>query len=364
MAVSATSPFEEYAVGQILTLNILANSTMRVRIRQLHTRTLSCTMMVDVLNEMHPEKESAAFLKLFDRRFSDGLREEWGIEPWTKDTEEEYVESVENGSFNKFLYDLRHVENLLEDTGERWDIAQDETFLAEKLLELYEAEVETYNALLRYQGRHIPRLLAAVELDLTPPNVDQRADGEPTDKEDAGNRITVEAANDDTTEDTTTGDKTTGDTTTDEEVVSYEPVGETATDQKPIEVFEPYKVKGVLLDHIEGYSLRDIAKHFPESTLQEIVDNAIKITHVLGDHNILNKDVRLDNFIISPVENSQPQVFMIDFALCRFRGDGESDLDWGRAKWSKDEEGYVGLFMKKYLKNNDGFELNFEHSYR
>ena len=54
---------------------------------------------------------------------------------------------------------------------------------------------------------------------------------------------------------------------------------------------------------------------------------------------------------------------MIDFAQCRFRGEDESDLKWGRAKWSQDEEGAIGAVMKARLKKF-GFNLKYKRSMR
>ena len=71
---------------------------------------------------------------------------------------------------------------------------------------------------------------------------------------------------------------------------------------------------------------------------------------------ITNDDV--DNWT-----TSVPQVFMIDFALCRLRGSEETDVKWDRNKWNEDEEGAIGLMMRKYLLNYN-FELDFTHSLR
>ena len=54
---------------------------------------------------------------------------------------------------------------------------------------------------------------------------------------------------------------------------------------------------------------------------------------------------------------------MIDFAQCRFREKNESDLQWGRAKWTQDEEGAVEAVMKSRLAKQ-GFKLNYEPSMR
>ncbi|UZP44986.1 hypothetical protein NXS19_012798 [Fusarium pseudograminearum] len=95
---------------------------------------------------------------------------------------------------------------------------------------------------------------------------------------------------------------------------------------------------------------------------QDIFDQAIKIVDILGDHNILNKDVRLENFMVVPRPNKY-QVFMIDFGLCRFRGDDESDEEWGRDKWMEDEDGYVGQILGRDFRKI-GFEFRYNKSYR
>lgn len=140
------------------------------------------------------------FLKLIDRRFADKLQDDNGIDPWTKDMEESYIEFVQSGGVLNFLHDLRHVKDFQEETEDDWDDAPDEAFLANKLLELYTAETATYNAIRNYQGCQIPHLFAAVNLDLTPRN----AQGEVS---------------------------------------------------RPEELFQ---VKGILLQYIEGFSLSDL----------------------------------------------------------------------------------------------------------
>lgn len=85
------SPFKDYALGQVLTLNVVRDHdepspwVLHARVRRLHTRSLSCTMVVDLLDEEHVLlKDGVAFLKLFDRRFSDSLRSQCPFEPWTR----------------------------------------------------------------------------------------------------------------------------------------------------------------------------------------------------------------------------------------------------------------------------------------
>ncbi len=102
--MASYSPFEDYQVGQVLVLNVIpdhgeirSTSTVRARIRQLHNaRTLSCGMVVDLLGEgCH---DNPLFLKLYDRRFSEQLRRDHGIDPWTREAEKEYIEAVRTGA--------------------------------------------------------------------------------------------------------------------------------------------------------------------------------------------------------------------------------------------------------------------------
>lgn len=455
MAASAMSPFEEYGEGQILTLSILPESTLRVRIRKLHSHTLSTTMVVDILEEGEdPEKVArTAFLKLFDRRFAADLREEWHIEPWSKSDEEAYIESVENGAMDEFLHKLHHVENYVSETEDDWDDAECEIFLADKSLQLYEAEVGTYKALMLHQGRHIPRLLAPVELDLTPAKsckksgdgeancaetpdtrvtgeeatVDKTAIGESTieetagkgttDKEATSNTTTAEDAcveetaiekplikeplikeplikelftkeplieepsiNEATIEGTTIEELAVEDTTC-EEMTAEEPTSKKAIKEaeqvsgekstliiKEVgneQAFQPFKVKGVLLEYIEGYNMWDMLDHFPPSTWQGLVDEAIGIVHILSDYSILNQDVRPENFLVAPgKDGAAPRVYMIDFGCCRFRREDESDEDWGRDKNSRNEDGAIGARVQQKAKRDYGVELVYEVSER
>ena len=211
-------------------------------------------MVVEILDGFNRDiQPRTAFLKLFDRRFADQFREDNEIDPWTKDMEESYIEFVQSDGVRSFLHDLRHVEDFQEETEDDWDDAQNEAFLAE-LLKYFTAEAATYNALRDHQGSLIPRLFAEVNLDLTPPNAH------------------------------------------DEEI-------------QPEELFQ---VKGILIQYIEGFTLSALPDHAPQSSWQNIVDQAVSIIHVLGDNNIMNQDVCPDNFMISPEGDGRYQFFMID----------------------------------------------------
>lgn len=75
----------------------------------------------------------------------------------------------------------------------------------------------------------------------------------------------------------------------------------------------------------------------------------MNILRLIKDYNILNRDIRPDNFIVSPLPNKQNNylysVYIIDFGLCRIRGKDKTDFEWERAKLTKDEEEAVGLII-------------------
>lgn len=309
--MDSCSPFEDYQVGQVLTLSIILEpgktrsaSIVRAQIRQLQKpRTLSCCMIVDILGEGYGA--NPVFLKLYDRRFSEQLRRDHGIDLWTKDAETEYINAVRTGAARQFLHNLHTIPNFEEETGETWDDGQIETFLTDRVHELFDAETTVYDTLRDIQGELVPRLFARVHLDLSLPN----------------NGI------------------------------------------GPIDNTDLFYVKGILLQYIDGFCLSKVQDHAPKCEWQGIVDQAIAIVQVVGDHNILNRDVRPDNFIVQSHRSCCYRVFMIDFGLARLRGRNESDRDWAKAKLNKDEEGAVGLVMKKRLASA-GFELRFENSDR
>lgn len=66
----------------------------------------------------------------------------------------------------------------------------------------------------------------------------------------------------------------------------------------------------------------------------------------LGDHDVLNNDVRPENVLIRNVDYS---VAMVDFAQSRLRREDESWQEWKEHKWTIDEEGAIGYVMGRKL---------------
>jgi hypothetical protein len=319
MATSGTDkPTEDdpiYAIGSILQLKVSLDATsgkeattLQVKVKkQQRPWTLSCAMVVEI--QQAPENLSAlstgdeVFLKMFDRRFAEQIREDYGIEPWCEDFEQDFSRELASGMVEEFLEDLRTVPNFQEETGVNWDNAENEAFLRNELQKCFDSETATYARLQEYQGKIIPHFLASVAFEDTLPDV----------------------------------------------VLS--------TNQQKL-----HEHKGILLQYLPGYSLSGMIENAPRASWQGIVDQAVQEVHILGDHGILNQDVRPDNFMVVP-ENDTYRVFMIDFGQCKFRRNDETDAEWGRDKWIQDEEGAAALIIGLRLKRV-GFKLQYEPSER
>ena len=106
-----------------------------------------------------------------------------------------------------------------------------------------------------------------------------------------------------------------------------------------------FQVHGILIEFIEGYHLSELPNEL-QSTWQSICDEAIRTINLIGDHGVLNEDVRPHNIILRKQATSPaPEIFVIDFGQCRFREDYESDADWVHEKSVQDEEGAIGYVM-------------------
>lgn len=123
-----------------------------------------------------------------------------------------------------------------------------------------------------------------------------------------------------------------------------------------------FEVQGIMMEFIKGYNLSDLAKNKPQSAWQSICDRAIHTVNPIGDHEVLNEDVRPHNILIQKqATSSEHEVFIIDFAQCRFRGDYESEADWKHEKSDQDEEGAIGCVMAHRLKGAVEYKPSFRY---
>ena len=66
-----------------------------------------------------------------------------------------------------------------------------------------------------------------------------------------------------------------------------------------------FEVQGILIEFIEGYYLLELLNE-PESTWQSICDEAVRTIDLIGDHGVLNEDVRPSNIIVRKRATSRP----------------------------------------------------------
>ncbi|EUC60541.1 hypothetical protein RSOL_350990, partial [Rhizoctonia solani AG-3 Rhs1AP] len=100
-------------------------------------------------------------------------------------------------------------------------------------------------------------------------------------------------------------------------------------------------VPGILIEFIPGTNLSQIDP--TRIGLDSVCSTAVDIVNAYSDLHILNRDVRLENWIVKP---NGSEVVMIDFGHCRLRREDEDDQAWKRAKGSEDEEGCVGCVAR------------------
>lgn len=116
-----------------------------------------------------------------------------------------------------------------------------------------------------------------------------------------------------------------------------------------------FEVRGILLERVVGYSLADLATHAPPSCWQRLCEETIRTVDLIGDHGILNEDVKPRNVLIrTHGDVSGNEVVIIDFAQCSFRETDQSEADWQHEKWRQDEAGAIGYVMAHDL--NGAFE--------
>lgn len=119
-------------------------------------------------------------------------------------------------------------------------------------------------------------------------------------------------------------------------------------------------ISGTLLEYIPGPTLSTMTEVVPRQIWHGTVDQAVDIVRTYSNLGIMNKDVQCSNFVINGAvpDGDEHRVVVLDFELCELRGDEQFEEEWGRAKWSQDEEGAVGAVMKTRLAKL-GFELEY-----
>ncbi|CUA67198.1 hypothetical protein RSOLAG22IIIB_07259 [Rhizoctonia solani] len=215
-----------------------------------------------------------AVLKVYDRRFADGIRKEYDIDLPTHEGEARYAGYLQSGN-------AAHTKDQIDEAAYQLpDDAPELIELGEHMVSilsrsLFESEKAVYSVLSSMQGKYIPTFYGTTRLL-----------GEP--------------------------------------LFSFD------TD-----------VPGILVEFIPGTNLSHIDP--TRIDLHAVCSTAVDIVNCYSDLNVLNRDMRLENFIVKP---SGSGVMMIDFGHCRIRREDENDQAWGEAKCIEDEEGAIGYVVQ------------------
>jgi hypothetical protein len=120
------------------------------------------------------------------------------------------------------------------------------------------------------------------------------------------------------------------------------------------------RVDGLLFEYIPSIPLYDFIETWatripplPIDLLKRICDTTVSIVNRVSSFDILNTDVRLNNFLIRESalvqnEESEPEpypVVLVDLAQCRFRRLDETDDEWKETKCTEDEQGAAGCVL-------------------
>ena len=115
-------------------------------------------------------------------------------------------------------------------------------------------------------------------------------------------------------------------------------------------------VPGMLLSYVDGRPLREIGDFVPRDKWKGVIVEACEIINEIGDQDVLNDDVRLDNILVRTISSrSIPTMIkyrpvVLDFANARLRRKDEDKDAWREAKYWADEEGSIGFNMFSLLK--------------
>ncbi|KZT10641.1 uncharacterized protein LAESUDRAFT_692854 [Laetiporus sulphureus 93-53] len=133
-------------------------------------------------------------------------------------------------------------------------------------------------------------------------------------------------------------------------------------------------VPGILIEYVSGLTLRQLVQTWPRRTptlsnvlLAHLCDRAVAVVDHMSDFDVLNEDVRLDNFLIREpfLELVEYPVVLVDLAQCRLRCAEEDEDAWVAAKWSQDETGAVGFVLLSLVQECVGKDVwSFKRSLR
>lgn len=226
---------------------------------------------VDITDEH--DNTQTRIIKTYDHRFAADLRWDYGLKPYSTRIEQEYRNYIAEGQQAKsFLNRLHEYEARDEEfVDESCTDAEDELFLRRKCAQMYNAEVAAYDRLKPLQGDMIPRFFGTACIPDTQNN--------------------------------------------------SETVDNSSAQHNEISLDIPC----IVLEYTPSFSLDQIIDNAPQDAWQGIVDQAADIVRTYNDYDILNEDVRMQNFIVERMSQERYQVRLIDLAMCKLRSELDSD---------------------------------------
>ncbi|KAG9849259.1 hypothetical protein KCU98_g2795, partial [Aureobasidium melanogenum] len=304
------SPLCPYIVGDHIFLKTAdAGKRIKAKILEYFPATLSCVMLIRFVDPPIFNNTSECVLKLHDRRFSTQIRSDEGAAPWTPEIENLFQAFVQVDDASEFFsyWDAERATNPYWQGSsvhnrDRWSQAKVEAYLQWESTSAYETEKKAYELMTDLQGVDVPKVLGEVVLDTAGDiQMGKGSDSIMSDRSDINPHIS--------------------------------------------------SCPGLLLQHVQGFTLTDLVTNMDREHWQITIDAAIDILHRIQNVGILNRDVKTRSFIVDPLTH---KVMMIDFGLVFFRDQVDDDREWQSRQASQDEEGAIGLTMSSMLEEEAG----------
>ncbi|KAJ2899562.1 hypothetical protein MKZ38_002995 [Zalerion maritima] len=203
-------------------------------------------------------------------------------------------------------------------TPQKWDalsVSEREHAFQQKMRKIHHDEREAYRRLVKHQGAEVPNLYASVYLGWHPPDT-----GNPDTNEKYGHML---------------------------------------------------EVRALLLEYINGWELLSFPTTLSARTVSKLYDEALAITRMIGAHGVLNYDVKLDNFMVTPdPRKGGHRICMIDLGFSHFRRREYTTAQWAKLKalaWDGETNQMCiearRIFAKRFPDSEGGVSLNSKSEY-
>lgn len=100
------------------------------------------------------------------------------------------------------------------------------------------------------------------------------------------------------------------------------------------------------------FNLSRLTHNTPKEDWQNTGNQAVALVNLVGDHGVLNEDVKPENCIVirtTSDSDTKYKLFLIDFALSRVRRKDDSDDDCFRDKCQCDEDDRLSRYIDTLL---------------